>query len=366
MSTSGLRSRTDPGRLRPAIGLALALQAALGCGPTEPSGARDAGQGGQPDCAAGSPSPEPANSRPRGLGYSDDPEPLPAHVAYLSFDDGPSEWTPDVLDVLQQQAILATFFITARQLKAPAGLNTRFIDARGSERTLKDVLATIVAQGHAIGNHTVDHLDLETLDLTSAACQFDQNERLINTALSEQGVPPRALTLLRPPFGSPWHPQSPLPDPTAEQARIGSLLATRGVNVLWSIDSTDSREWARGETFSSTAAPSPPAPEAPSYDDKVARILASVLQDPRVASGAGAIILLHDTHNATRDALPALIAGLRAADYTFATLEDLVVSRWQASSSELYPRPALREQDTPDCTRAPPPTARPSSPHCDR
>jgi peptidoglycan/xylan/chitin deacetylase (PgdA/CDA1 family) len=122
------------------------------------------------------------------------------------------------------------------------------------------------------------------------------------------------------------------------------LLAPRGVNVLWNVDSTDSREWAQGESFSSTADPfPPPAADAPSYDEKVARIVTSVLQDRRIARGAGAIIVLHDTHNTTRDALPAVIAGLREAGYTFGVVEDLVLSRWQASSGELYPRAALHD-----------------------
>jgi len=344
---------TAPAALRQALGFAIALHMSSACGdPGEKADTREAEVRGGLECQPGSmiaddpasPSPGAADPRPRGLGYADDPKPLPAHVAYLTFDDGPSEWTPAILDTLQQQSILATFFITSRQLKRPAGLHTSFIDAQGQPRSLQEVLATVVAQGHAIGNHTADHFDLATLDSAAAACEFDANERAINDALGEEGVAPRPLTLLRPPFGSPWRPQRPLADPAAEQARIGALLAPRGVNVLWTVDSTDSREWAQGESFSSTAAPiPPPAADAPSHDDKVARIVTSVLQDPQIARGDGAIIIMHDTHSTTRDALPALIDGLRAAGYTFGSVEDLVVSRWQATSGELYTRPALRD-----------------------
>jgi peptidoglycan/xylan/chitin deacetylase (PgdA/CDA1 family) len=316
------------------------------CGHSDPRGTREAGEGGALDCEPGisgdddAGSPVGSSLPPRGLGYPDDPEPLPEHVAYLTFDDGPSEWTPAILEILQQESILATFFITSRQLKGPAGLHTRFTDAHGDRRSFQEVLATTLAQGHALGNLTADNLDLATLGSAEAACQFDANERAINVALSEQGVAPRPLTLLRPPFGSPWHSEHLLPDPGAEQDRIGAVLAPRGVNVLWNIDSTDAREWAQDESFSSTADPQPPpTDEAPRYHDKVARILTSVLEDPRIDRGEGAIIVLHDTHDTTRDALPALIAGLRAAGYEFGSVEDLVVSRWHATSSELYPRP---------------------------
>jgi peptidoglycan-N-acetylglucosamine deacetylase len=338
-----------PAALRTTLALAVALQALCACAHPGPAGTGEP-EKDAPDCDPGSTSadspgsPDAANARPRGLGYPDDPEPLPDRVAYLTFDDGPSEWTPDILQTLQQQNILATFFITARQLKRPAGLRTRFTDARGEPRTLQQVLATTLRQGHAIGNHTLDHPDLTTLGSAEAACQLDANELSINAALSEEGVAPRPLTLLRPPFGSPWHGEHALADPVGEQARIGALLAPRGVNVLWNVDSTDSREWGQGESFSSTADPiPPPGADAPSYNDKVARIVTSVLQDPRIARGEGAIIILHDTHNTTRDALPALIARLREAGYTFGNVEDLVVGRWQATSGELYPRQVVHD-----------------------
>jgi peptidoglycan/xylan/chitin deacetylase (PgdA/CDA1 family) len=344
----------DHAARRTVLRFALALQALSACAQPDRAEIRDPADDHAPDCEPGSASADiqaadAANIPLRSIADPADPEPLPERVAYLTFDDGPSEWTPDILEILSQQNILATFFITSRQLKGPARLHTRFIDAHGAPRSFQEVLATTLAQGHAIGNHTADHLDLATLDSAAAACQLDTNERAINAALGEEGVAPRPLTLLRPPFGSPWRPQRLLADPAAEQARIGALLAPRGVNVLWNIDSTDSREWAQGESFSSTADPyPPPTAEAPSYDDKVARILASVLQDPRIVRGAGAIIILHDTHNTTRDALPALIAGLRTAGYTFGSVEDLVAARWQAPSAELYPRPALQLSATHD------------------
>ena len=59
---------------------------------------------------------------------------------FLTFDDGPSEQTPKVLDVLREENVRATFFVVARQ----AALHRSI-----TEQTVRD--------GHAIGHHSLDH-----------------------------------------------------------------------------------------------------------------------------------------------------------------------------------------------------------------
>jgi hypothetical protein len=59
---------------------------------------------------------------PLGLAYDDIGPELPAKTAYLTFDDGPSEWTNEFLDVLKDRGVHATFFVTAKQLKGEVGL----------------------------------------------------------------------------------------------------------------------------------------------------------------------------------------------------------------------------------------------------
>lgn len=67
--------------------------------------------------------------------------PLSGKVAYLTFDDGPSEKiTPKVLDVLDQYNIPATFFIIGKYA-----------------RKHPDIIKEIDARGHTIGNHTYSH-----------------------------------------------------------------------------------------------------------------------------------------------------------------------------------------------------------------
>jgi peptidoglycan-N-acetylglucosamine deacetylase len=268
---------------------------------------------------------------------------LPDRVAYLTFDDGPSEWTADFLDLLAEKAVPATFFITARHLKGPAGLQGSYLDAHGATQRFGDLLKRALDQGHVLGNHSADHLDFATLSRAQLDCQLDENERLVNAALVAAGAEPRALTLVRPPFGSPWFSRSAASDPLREQARVGRSLQARGLNVLWNVDSGDSREWAQGESFSRVTAAMVPDEGAPSYQAKVARILASVVEDRNVIAGRGVVVLLHDTHNATRDALAALIDRLRALGYGFATIEDYVLWRWSQPSSGIIARAPLYE-----------------------
>ena len=91
-------------------------------------------------------------ARPMGVGYPDGADSLPSHVAYLTFDDGPSDWTNDFLDVLKSRGVSATFFVTARQLKGPAGLDGTYVDEYGHEWAYRDLVRREIDEGHAIGN----------------------------------------------------------------------------------------------------------------------------------------------------------------------------------------------------------------------
>ncbi len=62
-------------------------------------------------------------------------------MCYLTFDDGPSSVTPQILDVLKQYKVKATFFVTGQQ-------------AANNPETLKE----IYNNGHTIGNHSYSHV----------------------------------------------------------------------------------------------------------------------------------------------------------------------------------------------------------------
>jgi peptidoglycan/xylan/chitin deacetylase (PgdA/CDA1 family) len=62
---------------------------------------------------------------------------------HLTFDDGPHpDSTPQILAVLKQYDVKATFFCLGKQIDQHP-----------------DLYAQIIAEGHAVGNHTYDHLD---------------------------------------------------------------------------------------------------------------------------------------------------------------------------------------------------------------
>ena len=63
------------------------------------------------------------------------------NTLYLTFDDGPSGRTAEILDILKQQDIKATFFIVGKE---------------GSKE--KDLMKRIVDEGHTIGVHTYSHI----------------------------------------------------------------------------------------------------------------------------------------------------------------------------------------------------------------
>lgn len=66
--------------------------------------------------------------------------PVSPKTVYLTFDDGPSDLTGQVLDILKKNKIGATFFVLGEQVKKYPQLISR-----------------IYEEGHAIGNHTYDH-----------------------------------------------------------------------------------------------------------------------------------------------------------------------------------------------------------------
>lgn len=99
-------------------------------------------------------------------------------VVALTFDDGPQpDWTPFVLDQLDEVSAPATFFMIGRQLRANASLVADRMDA------------------HEIGNHTWTHVDLAEQNVDDALAQ------LTRTADEIRLVFGRDTAIMRPPWG---------------------------------------------------------------------------------------------------------------------------------------------------------------------
>jgi peptidoglycan/xylan/chitin deacetylase (PgdA/CDA1 family) len=181
----------------------------------------------------------------------------------MTFDDGPSpQTTPRLLDILKQRNIKVTFFMIGQN----------------AERN-PDLVRRILAEGHEIGNHSWTHPQLSKLSDERVTQEITKTQETIK---NESGFTP---TLLRPPYG-------------AITARQRAWIENQfGLNIiLWSVDPFD---WKR------------PGP--------------SVITQ-RILSGArpGAIILSHDIHKQTVDAMPATLDALLAKGYKFVTVSQLL------------------------------------------
>ena len=99
----------------------------------------------------------------------------------LTFDDGPSESTPTLLDLLAAHRVRATFF--------QCGCNARRLPA---------ISRAIVAAGHEIGNHTENHARLW---LRSPSFILDETARCQRSLEEFSGVRP---LWFRAPFGVRW------------------------------------------------------------------------------------------------------------------------------------------------------------------
>jgi peptidoglycan/xylan/chitin deacetylase (PgdA/CDA1 family) len=189
---------------------------------------------------------------------------VPPHAAasskyvVLTFDDGPdSKYTPEILDILGQYGVKATFFEVGREVKKHPDLTRR-----------------LSTNGHSVENHTWSHPDLRKLSAPSFDNQVETTDQYIR---EQTGQTPRCL---RPPYGG-----------------TNSVVAKRAANlgksiVLWTIDS---RDWTR-----------------PGEAAIVRRVLTGVR--------SGSVILMHDgggNRSQTVAALPTILKTLKARGYTF-------------------------------------------------
>ncbi|CAN7739552.1 chitooligosaccharide deacetylase NodB [Paraburkholderia sp. 22099] len=129
-----------------------------------------------------------------------------AQAIFLTFDDGPNPFsTPDLLDVLAEHEVTATFCV---------------IGAYAAE--YPDLIRRIVAQGHGLVNHTMTHPDF-------SECTPDEIDRQIGGAneVIASICPQASLHYVRAPYGI-WTAQA-----RAASARLGLEPLT------WTIDPCD-------------------------------------------------------------------------------------------------------------------------------
>ncbi len=186
----------------------------------------------------------------------------------FTFDDGPSESTPDLLRLLEAQDVAATFF--------QCGVNV--------ER-LPEIAREVARRGHEVGNHSHTH---PKFYFRRPAFIRDELARAQDAIQNAAGVSP---ALFRAPFGVRW------PGLREAQRRLNLL------GVMWTVIG---RDWKL---------------DAPAI---VRRVLPEV--------GNGAIVCLHDGRELevrpdvgpTVEAVRRLIPILKAEGYRFETVSQLI------------------------------------------
>lgn len=123
----------------------------------------------------------------------------------LTFDDGPdSVYTPQILDILREHKVKATFFLIGERVKL-----------------FPDVVKRMVKEGHVIGNHTMTHPNIVKLSNKETVKEIRDCENVIKTLAGYRPA------LFRSPYGS--------LDP--EKVREISKLKVK--IIAWNVDSLD-------------------------------------------------------------------------------------------------------------------------------
>lgn len=119
----------------------------------------------------------------------------------LTFDDGPSFYTDELLDILKENNVPASFFVLGRSAKIQP-----------------ETIRRIVEEGHLLGNHTWDHKNLTKLSPEAVQKQISDTDDLIKKLANYD------ISFLRPPYGS------------YDDKLLKSINKTV---VLWNIDPED-------------------------------------------------------------------------------------------------------------------------------
>jgi peptidoglycan/xylan/chitin deacetylase (PgdA/CDA1 family) len=189
----------------------------------------------------------------------------------MTYDDGPHPAnTPRLLDILRQRNIKATFYVIGKNVDMYPHLTRR-----------------IVAEGHEIGNHTYTHRNLKTLSDAQVLSEMTRTRDSITRAT---GVQPRTM---RPPYGALYQNQREM------------IMNQLGYpTIMWAVDP---RDWQRPGV--------------------------SVVRDRILSETSnGAIVLAHDLHAPTVDAMPSTLDGLLNRGFKFVTVSQLLAMKAAAGA----------------------------------
>ena len=182
----------------------------------------------------------------------------------LTFDDGPTEFTPKFLDLLKENNIQATFFCIGKQIEK-----------------YPETFQRIIAEGHSIGNHTFSHSNNTGFLSTSKMIEEIQkcDEVMLKIGNSK-------TNLYRPPFG--------VTNPNISKA----IKKMQKKSIGWNVRSLDTVIEDEKKIY-----------------NKITKNLKK-----------GSIILLHDTSEKTYNVLVELLLFLEREKYSTFTIDPIIKS----------------------------------------
>ncbi|WP_217589812.1 delta-lactam-biosynthetic de-N-acetylase [Lentibacillus saliphilus] len=186
---------------------------------------------------------------------------------YLTFDNGyEAGYTEDVLNVLKEENVPATFFVTGHYVKSEP-----------------DMIKRMVEEGHIVGNHSYHHPDFTVISKQSMKEELETLEAAVAN-VSDQ----KSMTYLRPPRG------------TFSEKTLSWAAELGYTHVFWSLAFIDwNTDKQKGWEYA--------------YEQVIDQI------------HPGAIMLLHAVSSDNAEALSQIIQDLKAEGYTFKSLDDLVL-----------------------------------------
>lgn len=184
---------------------------------------------------------------------------------YLTFDDGPTpEITEWALNTLAEYNAKATFFCIGKNIKKHPKL-----------------FQQIINEGHAIGNHTHNHLNGWKSDTKNYVNNVLKTEEVISATLNQPNNQPLSTKLFRPPYGK-------------IKSSQANILIKKGYHIImWDVLSAD---------FDKTNTP-----------QQCAENVLSTIEN-------GSIIIFHDSVKASKNlkfALPEVLKKATELGYTF-------------------------------------------------
>ncbi|PLR92869.1 delta-lactam-biosynthetic de-N-acetylase [Bacillus sp. T33-2] len=188
---------------------------------------------------------------------------------YLTFDNGyENGYTEQILAVLKQEKVPATFFVTGHYLESAP-----------------ELVEQMVYEGHTIGNHSWHHPDMTRISDERIKEELEK----VRAATAEL-TGKKTMAYLRPPRGI-------FSERTMDIAKQAGYT-----HVFWSLAFVDwNTDQQKGWKYS--------------YDKIMSQI------------HPGAVILLHTVSKDNADALEKVVKDLKKQGYTFKTLDDLMISQ---------------------------------------